>query len=211
MNGKRIYISGAIAHHDIGERMRAFLRAAEHVKAQGGTPVNPFDNNVPVNADWREHMKADIHTLTECDGILMLKGWEQSKGAKLEFDVATSCGLEVWYQYQRKPYCKRHEDNDCLKNPKIRPICFDCKLMQQSEETENVDWWATAPYGRGVRISRRFKRTTCQRTGAKMYVNIHLSDEVTEALDDAGWQAMPTHAEGCKYAKLYRDDYGKND
>lgn len=30
----------------------------------------------------------------------MLRGWEQSKGAKLEFDVATSCGLEVWYQYQ---------------------------------------------------------------------------------------------------------------
>lgn len=52
---------------------------------------------------------------------------------------------------------------------------------------------------------------TCRETGAKMYVNIHLSDEVTDALDNAGWQAMPTHAEGCKYAKLYRDDYGKND
>jgi hypothetical protein len=91
MNGKRIYISGAIAHHDIAERMRAFLRAAEYIKAQGGTPVN---------ADWREHMRADIHVLTDCDGILMLRGWEQSKGAKLEFDVATSCGLEVWYQYQ---------------------------------------------------------------------------------------------------------------
>lgn len=100
MNGKRIYISGAIAHHDIAERMRAFLRAAEYIKGQGGTPVNPFDNGVPVNADWREHMRADIHVLTDCDGILMLRGWEQSKGAKLEFDVATSCGLEVWYQYQ---------------------------------------------------------------------------------------------------------------
>lgn len=100
MNGKRIYISGAIAHHDISERMRAFLRAAEYIKAQGGTPVNPFDNGVPVNADWREHMRADIHVLTDCDGILMLRGWEQSKGAKLEFDVATSCGLEVWYQYR---------------------------------------------------------------------------------------------------------------
>lgn len=53
-----------------------------------------------VNADWREHMKADIHALTECDGILMLRGWEQSKGAKLEFDVATSCGLEVWLMHR---------------------------------------------------------------------------------------------------------------
>lgn len=34
--------------------------------------------------------------------------------------------------YQRKHACRRHEDNDCLKNPKIRPVCFDCKLMQCS-------------------------------------------------------------------------------
>lgn len=65
--------------------------------------------------------------------------------------------------------------------------------------------------GREVSFSRKFKRTICCETGKKMYVNIHLREDVTEALDDKGWEAMPTHAEGCKYAKLYRDDYGKND
>ena len=113
--------------------------------------------------------------------------------------------------YQRKHACRRHEDNDCLKNPKIRPVCFDCKLMQCSEETEDVDWWVTMMDGREVRVSRKFKRTICRETGKKMYVNIHLPEDVTEALDDKGWEAMPTHAEGCKYAKLYRYDYGKND
>ena len=101
MHGKRIYISGAIAHHDILERVKAFQRAADYITKKGGTPVNPFDNGVPADAGWREHMKADIHTLTECDGILMLQGWELSKGAKLEFDVATSCGLGVWCQCSR--------------------------------------------------------------------------------------------------------------
>lgn len=113
--------------------------------------------------------------------------------------------------YQRKRACRRHEDNDCLKNPKIRPICFDCKLMQCSEETEDVDWWVTMMDDREVRVSRKFKRTICRETGKKMYVNIHLPEDVTETLDDKGWEAMPTHAEGCKYAKLYRYDYGKND
>lgn len=113
--------------------------------------------------------------------------------------------------YQRKPSCRRHEDNDCLKNPKIRPVCFDCKLMQCSEETEDVDWWVTMMDGREVRVSRKFKRTICRETGAKMYVDVHLSEEAKYGLDDEGWEAMPTHAEGCKYAKLYRDDYGKND
>lgn len=113
--------------------------------------------------------------------------------------------------YQCKRACRRHEDNDCLKNPKIRPVCFDCKLMQCSEETEDVDWWVTMMDGREVRVCRKFKRTICRETGKKMYVNIHLPEDVTDALDDNGWEAMPTHAEGCKYAKLYRYDYGKND
>lgn len=113
--------------------------------------------------------------------------------------------------YQRKPSCRRHEDNDCLKNPKIRPVCFDCKLMQCSEETEDVVLRVAMIDGREVRASRMFKRTICRETGKKMYVNIHLPEDVTEALDDNGWEAMPTHAEGCKYAKLYRYDYGKND
>lgn len=113
--------------------------------------------------------------------------------------------------YQRKPSCRRHEDNGCLKNPKIRPVCFDCKLMQCSEETEDVVLRVDMIDGREVRASRRFKRTICRETGKKMYVNIHLHEDVTEALDDNGWEAMPTHTEGCKYAKLYRYDYVKND
>lgn len=57
MNGKRIYISGAIEHHYIAERRQAFQRAAEYIAAQGGIPVNPFDNGVPENAHWREHTR----------------------------------------------------------------------------------------------------------------------------------------------------------
>ena len=34
----------------------------------------------------------------DCDLIYMLKGWELSKGAKLELDVASSCGIEVLFE-----------------------------------------------------------------------------------------------------------------
>lgn len=113
--------------------------------------------------------------------------------------------------YQRKRACRRHEDNDCLKNPKIRPICFDCEFMQRSEETEDVPYPAEIVGGWSGTAYLKFERTTCHRTGAKMYVDVHLSEEAKYGLDDEGWEAMPTHAEGCKYAKLYRYDYGKND
>lgn len=93
-----MYISGAIAHHDINERRQTFAKAARRLRAMSYEPVNPFDNGVPHDAHWRDHMKADIALLLDCDLIYMLHGWEMSKGAKLELDVASSCGIEVTYE-----------------------------------------------------------------------------------------------------------------
>ena len=66
--------------------------------AQGYDPVNPFRNGLPDEAHWRAHMRADIALLLACDYIYMLKDWELSKGAKLELDVASSCGIKVLFE-----------------------------------------------------------------------------------------------------------------
>ena len=95
---KKVYISGAIAHHDIDERRAAFAAAACGIRNAGYTPVNPFENGLPQSVDWRKHMRVDIGLLLQCDRIYMLRGWELSKGAKLELDVASSCGIEVLFE-----------------------------------------------------------------------------------------------------------------
>lgn len=92
---KKVYISGAIAGLDLDERKVAFKAAERELAEMGFAPVNPFDNGVPDGAHWRVHMRADIALLVQCDLIYMLRGWELSKGAKLEHDVATSCGIKV--------------------------------------------------------------------------------------------------------------------
>lgn len=97
---KRVYISGAIAHHDLTERKAAFGNAERFLVLKGFDPVNPFKNGLPDDAHWRKHMRADIALLLGCDCIYMLRGWELSKGAKLELDVASSCGLEVMFENQ---------------------------------------------------------------------------------------------------------------
>lgn len=92
---KKVYISGAIAHNDLAERKAAFKAAERELAEMGFAPVNPFDNGVPQEAHYTHHMRADIGLLVGCDYIYMLRGWELSKGAKLEHDVATSCGIKV--------------------------------------------------------------------------------------------------------------------
>ena len=96
-NGK-VYISGAIAHYDLEERRQAFDQADSFLSLKGYSPVNPFKNGLPDEAHWREHMRADIALLLGCDFIYMLQGWELSKGAKLELDVASSCGIKVLFE-----------------------------------------------------------------------------------------------------------------
>lgn len=98
MEKNRVYISGAIAHYDIDERKEAFLNAEQRLKNMGFAPVNPFKNGLPEEAHWREHMRADIRLLLDCEYIYMLKDWELSKGAKLELDVASSCGIKVLFE-----------------------------------------------------------------------------------------------------------------
>ena len=97
MGKERVYISGPIAHYEIGERKQAFHAASLRIEMSGRESVNPFDNGVPEDAGWQEHMKADIRMLLSCDGIYMLPEWYRSKGCKLELDVASSCGLKVYY------------------------------------------------------------------------------------------------------------------
>lgn len=98
---KRVYISGAIEHHDLDERRAAFGRAEQLLGLHGFKAVNPMKNGLPAEAHWREHMRRDIALLLDCDAIFMLEGWELSKGAKLELDVASSCGIAVATSLER--------------------------------------------------------------------------------------------------------------
>ena len=60
---KKVYISGAIAHHDINGRRQAVAAAETILRRLGFEPVNPFKNGLPEEADWRDHMRVDIANL----------------------------------------------------------------------------------------------------------------------------------------------------
>lgn len=107
---ERIYIAGPIAGKPDGNR-QAFADRANELKAAGYEPVNPWDilpgdhkgpcigGAVPVELEPQHHygclLRADIVELMFCDGINLLPGWEDSKGARTEHHVATSIGLPL--------------------------------------------------------------------------------------------------------------------
>lgn len=98
MEKKKVYISGPISGHDLEERRREFKRTAEFLEEMGYIPVNPMENGLPADATTHQHMKRDFHLLIECDAIYMLRRWTHSAGCKVEFDVATACGMKVIFE-----------------------------------------------------------------------------------------------------------------
>lgn len=94
---KKIYISLPISHYDLEER-RAYAQNVEDALGHFYEVANPLKNGLPAEANWREHMKIDLKNLLECDAIFMCRDFDKSKGCKLEWEVATTVGMEVLYE-----------------------------------------------------------------------------------------------------------------
>ena len=75
----------------------AFKAAAETLRALGATVVSPHEIVPPEAApwSWEDHMRADLAALLTCEVMMLLPGWEQSRGATLERSVAEALGMLV--------------------------------------------------------------------------------------------------------------------
>lgn len=91
----RIYISGQISGLPLDEVKAKFQDAENRIVEHGDEAVNPLKNGIPDNEAWEVHMAADIVLLLHCDAIYMLPGWESSKGATLEKNIAERTGKKI--------------------------------------------------------------------------------------------------------------------
>lgn len=74
----------------------AFHNAAAELRAMGYEVVNPADLNPDGATSWAQCMRNDIKALCDCDALVLLPGWEASKGAHLEVHVAHRLEIDVW-------------------------------------------------------------------------------------------------------------------
>lgn len=94
----KTYISGRITGLNYEKVKRNFRNGMNEVIAMGYEAVSPLFNGLPDSATWAEHMVKDIEILLGCEAIYMLNNWEQSKGARVEKNIAEEMGFKVMYQ-----------------------------------------------------------------------------------------------------------------
>lgn len=66
----------------------------------GPCNIDNFDENgiiTPRNHDWAWYMGEDAKDLLRSNSIFLTKGWEKSKGCKVEKAMAEACGMSVIY------------------------------------------------------------------------------------------------------------------
>jgi nucleoside 2-deoxyribosyltransferase len=69
----------------------AFNAVADLLRKQGHTPLNPACN--PPGLTPAQYMDIDLAMLRAADAILLLPGWEESKGARVEANYAAYLGI----------------------------------------------------------------------------------------------------------------------
>lgn len=93
---KRVYIAGPMT--GLPEfNYPAFRSTAAELRAAGFDVVSPVEvcQHLPPGSTWLEYMRACIPALMTCNAVATLPMWSQSRGARIEVELATTLGFEV--------------------------------------------------------------------------------------------------------------------
>nr|DAI44818.1 MAG TPA: N-deoxyribosyltransferase [Caudoviricetes sp.] len=93
IKGKKVYLSGQITGNANYKGLFGF--AYTLITLGDASEVYNPAARIPDNVDYKSAMKRCITELVKCDTIVILPNAYESKGARLEKEVAISCGLDV--------------------------------------------------------------------------------------------------------------------
>lgn len=99
----KIYIAGPMTGYR-DHNFPAFEKEARELRAVGHEVLSPHEvdhgetEETRGSKSWCDYLKEDLKVFLECDAIYMLRGWDKSKGAMVELDLALKLGFAVYFQ-----------------------------------------------------------------------------------------------------------------
>lgn len=96
----RIYISLPITGVENEAREHADLIKAS-LSRLGYTPVSPFDIYAGKNPSYIDYLCADIKELVKCDAVMFCKGWQFSRGCRIERAFAQEFRKKIMFESSR--------------------------------------------------------------------------------------------------------------
>lgn len=73
----------------------AFNAEAARLRALGHEVLNPAENPAPPCGSWAGYMRLALRQLIECECVVLLPGWIESKGAMIERNLAQALGMAI--------------------------------------------------------------------------------------------------------------------
>jgi len=93
----KYYLCGPI--DSIGHKsdnVAAFEEATKKLRKLGFTVMSPVELGTD-GLPYLEFIRRDMKQLLECDGLILLPGWPQSRGCKIEVMLAMQLNMKLFY------------------------------------------------------------------------------------------------------------------
>lgn len=97
---KKIYIAGKVSGEQLAECTMKFGTAQKKLEQNGFIAVNPLAVVGDWKTDWQPAMKLCIKALMDCDGVLLLPDYLESRGATIERNLAKDLDIPVSYEIE---------------------------------------------------------------------------------------------------------------
>jgi hypothetical protein len=91
---KRVYIAGPMTGFP-DFNYPAFNAQAATLRSLGFHVENPAENPKPPSGAWSDYMRLSIAQVVTCDMVVVLDGWAESRGARIEVELALDLGMSV--------------------------------------------------------------------------------------------------------------------
>jgi len=89
-----IYLSGPMTGYADFNRP-AFVEACALIRAAGLSVLSPHEVGEVPGATWADYLRKDLVLLANARSVVVLRGWECSRGSRLEVHIAHALGMPV--------------------------------------------------------------------------------------------------------------------